>query len=233
MARQNYKNQQCPHCDRIIANNVAKRHIDSCNGVYFEGPLNPSKNIKKDPLETKHKKNEALKKAREVRRKIPMWNKGLTAKTDDRLKQIGIKCSQKLKGRPGPKHTQATKDKCRKKALADNRQRKNRKTILYNGIYLDSSWELKVAIDLDKNNIKWTRPEPVYYQDGSSRRRYFADFYLPAYDVYLDPKNERVRTQSIKKFELIAKDNPDMRLILLNYNQLSWEIIQELIRQLK
>ena len=60
----------------------------------------------------------------------------------------------------------------------------------YNGVMLDSSWELALAKTLDKNNITWIRPESVKWTDDLGvQHNYFPDFYLVDYDIYLDPKN--------------------------------------------
>jgi len=57
-------------------------------------------------------------------------------------------------------------------------------------ILLESSWELELANFLTINNIEWIRPKFIKWVDlEGSTRRYFPDFYLPKYDLYLDPKN--------------------------------------------
>lgn len=57
-------------------------------------------------------------------------------------------------------------------------------------IKLGSSWEKKIAVFLDDNNIEWIRPSSLEYTDLNGKsRKYFPDFYLTEYDIYLDPKN--------------------------------------------
>lgn len=57
-------------------------------------------------------------------------------------------------------------------------------------LILGSSWEKKIAVFLDENNIKWIRPKALDYIDETGKiRKYFPDFYLPNLDIYLDPKN--------------------------------------------
>jgi hypothetical protein len=55
-------------------------------------------------------------------------------------------------------------------------------------VFLESSWEVIVALELDKNNIKWIRPKFINYTLNNTRKSYYPDFYLIDYDVYLDPK---------------------------------------------
>jgi hypothetical protein len=57
-------------------------------------------------------------------------------------------------------------------------------------VLLDSSWEVEIAQFLVDNNVKWIRPKFVKWVDAEGKtRRYFPDFYLVDYRVYLDPKN--------------------------------------------
>lgn len=57
-------------------------------------------------------------------------------------------------------------------------------------------------------------------------KKYFADFYLTKHDVYLDPKNDYLIGQDANKIELVIKEN-NVRLIVLNKKQLSWEYIKQ------
>lgn len=62
---------------------------------------------------------------------------------------------------------------------------------VYKGVMMDSSWEVKVAILLDELNIAWYRPsQPLHWTDSKNKsRKYFPDFYLKDFNLYLDPKN--------------------------------------------
>lgn len=77
----------------------------------------------------------------------------------------------------------------------------------------DSKWEDALAIRLDELDIVWNRPEPIKYKakDGIMRN-YFADFYIPHLDLYLDPKNEWVQEQQKDKIEELHKN---IKLIIL------------------
>jgi len=82
------------------------------------------------------------------------WNKGLTKETDIRIELASEKASKTLKGRPGHPHTEEFKEKQRQNALKRGLGGFNmRRGIFYNGIKLDSSYEVILAEDLDKNNI--------------------------------------------------------------------------------
>lgn len=61
---------------------------------------------------------------------------------------------------------------------------------IYKGLMFDSHWEVDIAKYLDKNNIEWVQPSPIYWVDKKGKqRKYYPDFYLPKYELYLDPKN--------------------------------------------
>lgn len=70
-------------------------------------------------------------------------------------------------------------------------------------IILQSSWEYEIALWLDNNNIIWTRPNYISYNDGITDRNYFPDFYLPEFDVYLDPKSPYEIKRQISKLDIV------------------------------
>jgi hypothetical protein len=104
------------------------------------------------------------------------------------------------KGKPGyflgKKHSDDTKNIIKQKALASPHRRLIRSIKEYkckdnSTVMLDSSWEVALAKRLDKLNVSWIRPKtPMIWIDSKGQsRHYFPDFYLPEYDLYLDPKN--------------------------------------------
>lgn len=111
------------------------------------------------------------------------------------------------KGKPGTftgkKHSDCTKKLISEKALRSNHRRLKKNVIEYNGVLLDSSWELELAKQLDANNVKWIRPEPIKWIDEKNiEHNYFPDFFLPEHNLFLDPKNPyavKVQKNKIKK----------------------------------
>ena len=103
------------------------------------------------------------------------------------------------------------------------------RTFEYNGIKLDSSYEVTFAQDLDKNNIKWERPKPLLYKLNEVEHRYYPDFYLPEYDVYVDTKNDylinRVNPKfgitDVEKINLVMEQNK-VKIYILDKNNLMW-----------
>lgn len=80
---------------------------------------------------------------------------------------------------------------CRVKYIMTSRRQNAYKRNQYNGVRFDSSWEAVVAKFLDDNKVKWERGISLNYEDAEGKtRRYFPDFYLPDYDLYVEPKNK-------------------------------------------
>jgi hypothetical protein len=62
------------------------------------------------------------------------------------------------------------------------------KCIDYRGISFKGSWEVDVAKWLDKQNINW-QYEPKYFEyEWRGVRKYYPDFYLVDFDIYLEVK---------------------------------------------
>ena len=96
----------------------------------------------------------------------------------------------------GFRHTDETKALMSQKALASKHRRLLRSIREYvkkDGtiVMLDSSWEEALAKRLDDIGVEWIRPkDPISYIAADDKtHNYFPDFYLPKYDIYLDPKN--------------------------------------------
>jgi hypothetical protein len=97
----------------------------------------------------------------------------------------------------------------------------------YKGIWFDSKWEVRVAESLDENNIAWERPA-IGFIWSDAGKKYYPDFYLPEYNVYLDPKNDYlIKTDSVKIVEAQKRNN--IKVIILTKFQLNWETIKTLM----
>ena len=146
---------------------------------------------------------------------------GITA--DSRVKQkIGISkahadgryehCDRKTF--LGKTHSEHSKQLIREKALASPHRRLRKGVVEYNGILLDSSWELELAKRLDQLQIKWIRPKPIPWVDEDGiAHNYFSDFYLLDYDLYLDPKNPHAIKVQQKKLSRILTQYKNIIII--------------------
>ena len=127
------------------------------------------------------------------------------------------------------KHSNETKQKLseiRSRNLNENAFYSKR--TVYNGITLDSSYELKVAQDLDKNGILWIRPKSLKWNDNGQIRIYIPDFYLPDYDIYLDPKNDYLIKKDKRKIRL-AEEYNNVKIFVIDKNTLCWDKIKKVI----
>jgi len=84
----------------------------------------------------------------------------------------------------------------------------------YNGTWLDSGWEVRLARHLDKLNIKWSRGNFIPYRLGEKQRKYYPDFYLNDFDSYIEVKGYWT-DESRTKISAVISQNP-ITLIILN-----------------
>lgn len=94
--------------------------------------------------------------------------------------------------------------------------------------YFDSGWEILLAESLTQNNISWSRPDRFVLSSG---RTYTPDFYLPEYDVYLDPKAKRpgYYRKSILKVEMFEQEYNTRCLVISNNRYLTWGHVQTML----
>ena len=102
-------------------------------------------------------------------------------------------------------------------------------------IRLDSSWELKIAQNLDKNNINWLRPNSKnghtfqWIDKNGKQHTYYPDFYLIDYDVYLDPKNDYFRKNGGNDKIKRVREQNNVKVLILDEKELDWKLIHEKI----
>lgn len=92
-------------------------------------------------------------------------------------------------------------------------------------VWLESSYELKVARELDSNHIDWSRPSYLPYGDG---KKYYADFLLTEQKIYLDPKNDYLITQDSQKINQVMLEN-HVVIIILDKDNLTWVKIRNML----
>jgi hypothetical protein len=152
------------------------------------------------------------------------WNKGLTKETDERVKHQSESISNSYKTSKITNWCQGLNkgNDNRVKVLAE----KSSKTILckvrdgswhhsfrksksaeYKGVKFHSNWEVEFAKFLDNNNIIWKRPtEKFEYIFLDKKIHYYTpDFYLPAFDLYIEIKGYPT-DKDFLKWEHFPKD---------------------------
>ena len=152
------------------------------------------------------------------------WSRGLTKETDSRIESQ----ASKLRGRKLPKNYHSIEARQKLSRLAKERKLGGyrphpNKGEWYRGIYFDSKWEVAVAKSLDENNIEWERPK-IGFVWTDCGKKYYPDFFLPQFNIFLDPKNSFLRKKDSLKIEESQKRN-GIRVIVLTEFQLNWSEI--------
>lgn len=75
--------------------------------------------------------------------------------------------------------------------------------IIGKAFYLQSSYEIRMAVLLNKAKILWERPESLPYTLNEKYHRYYPDFLLPEYQLYLDTKNDYLVSIDALKIEAV------------------------------
>lgn len=81
-------------------------------------------------------------------------------------------------------------------------------------VVLQSTYELRCSEILNSLKIKWIRPKHLPYDS----KKYFPDFYLTEYDIYLDPKNAFKAKQDQDKIQKVIDQNAVRVYIVLEEN---------------
>ena len=222
----------CEKCGGYYSTNNIVRHIKSCNGntyIAFEKRDN-CKFCEKNFINMNGSERanhtrwcEKNPRASEYRDKIKNTQiKAVEANLNREYKlgrfvskETRVKISIANKNR---KMSEETKEKMRQVALkSKNRRllRSMRDYIRKDGsiVKLDSSWEEALAKRLDYLGIDWIRPEPIEYELENIIHNYFPDFYLPRYDIFLDPKNKYALKVQKDKIDVVVKILPNLIII--------------------
>ena len=155
--------------------------------------------------------------------------------TTGKVKAHSLETKAKIgKASKGRKHSDTTKELMREKALASNHRRLRKSTSVYvkadgTKVLLDSSWEVKVAAILDEMEIKWERPDPLYYELNGIRHRYYPDFYLIDYNLYLDPKNDFAIKNQQDKINVLLETYSN--IVIMRGKDLNIDFIKSLIQR--
>lgn len=195
----------CKHCEQSFDGMSASERANHTRWCH----QNPNRNETKTTRQVNQlNTQEAIKKRSESIRK---------RHTEGRFEGAAKRGAETRKRNGNAYQTQETKEKLRQIALASPHQRVCKSTHDYTDkkgrkFRFDSTWEDTLANRLDELDIEWDRPEPIQYELDGKTRNYFADFYLPAYDLYLDPKNSYAEKTQRTKLDVVSKM---IRLIIL------------------
>jgi hypothetical protein len=153
------------------------------------------------------------------------WNKGLSKESDERVMSYSLSAINNHKCTGKGKTPEA--ESIRKKKLSDAAKRNNfgghtSKRKLYHVkkdgsvVFLQSSYEIRLAEILDDLNIEWTRPEPLVWIDSSGEsHRYYPDFLIG--EIFVDTKNDYLVVKDEEKIRRVIEQNQvDLRIFTLD-----------------
>jgi len=203
---------KCDKCNNLVRSNNFSKHTKSCTGAEsLSWYMRKANNIAEDASCTKRASimeidwnkfqhaydggmsiAECCKEFKTTFTSVSKAGKLGLVKTRERSETARLR-GNTTKGRMRTQEEKQRISASMKRAVAEGRQRTPRPygvyCIEYNGVMLQSKWELKVAMHLDDHNIKWERPCIGHeYIFGGATHLYFPDFYLPDYNTYVEVK---------------------------------------------
>jgi hypothetical protein len=87
-----------------------------------------------------------------------------------------------------------------------------------NGKKVQGTWERTFALYCNENNIVWDRCKPWKYVLNGKTKRYTPDFYLPAYDIYIEIKG-RWWGNDREKMDAVIEQHPDKKIFIIEKEQ--------------
>jgi len=199
------KPNKCLQCDNDLDFYKRKNKFcgSSCSATYNN---NKRINLKQETKDKISKKLTGRTLPQETKDKIS--KKLLLTYSTCKVKYTNCKICNKLFTQKNFNNKLTCSEFCRVEASTSRKYRNgSRKTIKYKKIILESSWELKLALFLDEKNVEWVRPKPLRWKNNEGKDKlYYPDFYLPKYDLFLDPKNPHCMEIDKEKIEFFSKN---------------------------
>lgn len=200
---------KCAFCDSALPYDQKRKKF--CNSSCAAKYNNSGRSLSE---ETKQKISESVKEFKQTEewkirqvdiiktRKLPNRKKILknsSIHNNERFYEIVCSvCNKHILMKSSQRYRKTCSDECKTTASINNRTYQNGKKKLFKyfnkwinkEVNLESSWELEIAQLLDNHDIKWIRPKAMKWIDEKQKNRlYYCDFFLPDFNVYLDPKN--------------------------------------------
>lgn len=147
------------------------------------------------------------------------WNKGLSQKDFPSLarpNQRGKRFGASLTG-----HTEETKRKISEKLSINNKGGRS-KWYEVAGQKVQGTWERNVALKFEELGIEWkklkTNRDVLEYVMDEKVRCYTPDFFLPAYNVFLEVKGHWWGRDR-EKMDIVLKTYPDKNIVIVEKEQ--------------
>jgi hypothetical protein len=202
---------QCDICGKHLANSGFERHRISCD-MKSKAPPPPEK---RKGFYFDHKLGEYVAKKQKI-----AWNKGKSKETDPILMQASETLKARFaNGELTPTGFCADDYDNERRIEAGKKSGGYRENAGYSKKFyisdsfgtrtcLQSSHELALSEMLNERGIIWRREGCFWYDD----KRYFPDFYLVDFDIYLDVKNEYLIKIDAEKIAKVIEQNKGIKL---------------------
>lgn len=217
----NVINFNCLNCGKLIQTTTKKRAAKTCSiqcaGKYSSDNLSPEQKIRRSEATKKSWENgiyDSLLRLEKSIRERPI-KKDSIRKEREYKKSLCVVCSKEFPSKSYVKKT--CSENCYRKLISINSTSNpncggetNYKKYQYKDVTMDSSWEVEIAKFFDYFNIKWERSRKMCFlwtDDSGKKRRYYPDFYLTEYNLYIDPKNKFLMFKDEIKLLRAAEEN--------------------------
>lgn len=211
---------ECPNCKKQISKSNHTKHVKACSGIRIKKirgiDYDPGRGYKDG---SRH-----------------AWNKGLTKTTNQIVASHAAALSARYeKGDLKPSGYRGwSREKCSENAkffetggYRENAGRSKKFKVLDSfgkKVCLQSTYELMCSEILNTMYIRWIRPTYLRYGE----KKYFPDFYLVDYGIYLDPKNPYLMKKDEEKIKLASQENK-VKIYMLKKEELNSSFIRNLL----
>ncbi len=207
------KDYTCPHCKQ----SAAELRIEEKKFFYHR------KWCKQNPDRAKYIQHENIKAMQKAKILSGKTNSFTKARIEGRVYvQSAESIAKSARAALGRKHSDETKkflSEAMKQRIRENGPPPTKRTVYHtlpNGetVRFDSGWEIALAAKLDKLGVRWEREHSLEWTDvNGGKHTFFPDFFLPEYDVYLEPKSRHVILKTQEKVDYIKKHYPNVYIL--------------------
>lgn len=247
MAARKMPKRECDICHEMIGHYGFKSHQRVCDGDHHRDISKRcsvcGESFENGTLRYRHEKSIHL-----IYKHVPSaWNKGLD-KSDPRVeKYIEVQrqngkfenCFDHLRNymESSPEQHSYNSHRGGIKNVGSNKNFRHLKGAYRidsdgNERWLQSSWEVDLADYLDREDIRWIRPQVgLHYLDPVNKlRRYYPDFYLLDFNLYLDPKNLYVAKKDAYKINAVREYNPGIKIQILSEIDIYFDFNKRIVK---
>lgn len=168
------------------------------------------------------------------------WNKDIKYKSNHKSPMCYVSFCEICSATIQNKINKTCSKKCLAKLLSNNSRKnpncggkRNSKRIYVKDsnqkiVCLESSYEVLLSEILNNLKIHWTRPKHIFYKKDNKTYRYYPDFYLKDFNIYLDPKNDYLIENCWDKIYTVNAYN-NTSIVILDKKSLNADFIKDFL----